>query len=191
MNMLFIEGSNSSKLIISTTSISFRSMSFDVVPFSNVNITVVLLSSFCSLSLIVRGKCAICSIVPRYVMAKLLFLNCSLMSVTLPESITCDLLSSVISSHISSTDAMLCVEKSTVAPLSRNCSISCLSSSALIGSKPLNGSSKMSSLGSWSTVVMNCTFCCMPFDSSHICLFHQADISNFSNQCFSRVVASY
>ena len=73
----------------------------------------------------------------------------------LPERMLCDLLISVMWSHISSTDAMLWVENITVAPLSRRASISSLRRFALIGSKPLNGSSKMSSSGSCSTVTMN------------------------------------
>ena len=52
-----------------------------------------------------------------------------------------------ISSQSSSTEAMLCVEKMIVAPFSFSCRISSLSISALIGSKPLKGSSKISSDG--------------------------------------------
>ena len=37
---------------------------------------------------------------------------------------------------------------------------------ALTGSRPLNGSSRISRSGSWMMAARNCTFCCMPFDSS-------------------------
>lgn len=41
---------------------------------------------------------------------------------------------------------------------------------------------KMSRGGRWSTVMTNCTFCCMPLESSSSFLFHQGMMSNFSNQ---------
>ena len=93
-------------------------------------------------------------------------------------------------SHSSSTEAMLCVENNMVCPLSRNSNISRLSSLAFTGSKPLNGSSKISKGGSCSTVVMNCTFCCIPFESSSSFRCHQGMMSNFSNQYFSLCLAS-
>ena len=37
---------------------------------------------------------------------------------------------------------------------------------ALTGSRPLNGSSRISRSGSWMMAARNCTFCCMPFESS-------------------------
>ena len=81
---------------------------------------------------------------------------------------------SVMWSQISSTEDMLCVEKITVAPLSRSPRISSFSRLALMGSKPEKGSSKISSLGSWSTVTMNCTFWAMPFESSSTFLSHHS-----------------
>jgi len=89
-----------------------------------------------------------------------------------------------------STEDILCVEKITVAPLSRSSSISLFNKLALIGSKPLKGSSKISSSGSCNIVTMNCTFCAIPFDSSSTFLSHQAVISNFSNQYFNFFIAS-
>ena len=77
-----------------------------------------------------------------------------------------------------------------VAPLFFSSMISFLRSSAFMGSKPLNGSSKMRSSGSWSTVVMNWTFWAIPFDSSSTFLSHHDSISNFSNQYFRRLSAS-
>ncbi len=74
-------------------------------------------------------------------------LCCCLMWATLPSSTTRAWLISVICSHISSTLAMLWVENRMVAPSSRSCMISRFSCSAFTGSKPENGSSKMSSCG--------------------------------------------
>ncbi len=39
-------------------------------------------------------------------------------------------------------------------------------------------------------VVMNCTFCAMPLESSSTFLSHQASMPNFSNQCFNARNAS-
>ena len=89
-----------------------------------------------------------------------------------------------------STESILWVENITVAPLFLSSMISFLRSSAFMGSKPLNGSSKMRSSGSWSTVVMNWTFWAIPFDSSSTFLSHHDSISNFSNQYFRRLSAS-
>ena len=89
-----------------------------------------------------------------------------------------------------STESMLWVENITVAPLSLSSRISRLSNSAFTGSNPLKGSSKIRSFGSCSTVVMNWTFCAMPFDSSSTFLSHHDSISNFSNQYFRRFSAS-
>ena len=97
---------------------------------------------------------------------------------------------SVIWSHTSSTDDMLWVEKTIVAPASRSARISFLSRLALTGSKPLNGSSKISNSGSCSTVTMNCTFWAIPLLSSSTFLSHQPAMPNFSNHRFSRSVAS-
>ena len=88
----------------------------------------------------------------------LLVLNCWRMSLMLPERTTCDWWIRAMFSQRRSTESMLWVENITVAPLSRSSRISCLRSSAFTGSNPLNGSSKISSFGSWSTVVMNWTF---------------------------------
>ena len=60
---------------------------------------------------------------------------------------------------------MSCVEKTIVVPRSRSASTASLSASALTGSSPLNGSSRISSSGSETTAAMNCTFCACPFDS--------------------------
>ena len=87
-----------------------------------------------------------------------LALNCWRMSLMLPERTTCDWWMRARFSQSRSTESMLWVENMTVAPLSRSSRISRFRSSALTGSKPLKGSSKMRSSGSWSTVVMNWTF---------------------------------
>ncbi len=64
--------------------------------------------------------------------------------------------------------AMSCVEKTMVVPRSRSASTASLSTSAFTGSRPLNGSSRISSSGSETTAAMNCTFCDCPFDSDSI-----------------------
>jgi hypothetical protein len=48
-----------------------------------------------------------------------------------------------------------------------------------------NGSSKTSKSGSCSTVMINCTFCAIPFDSSSSFRFHHGIIPNLSNQARS------
>ena len=77
-----------------------------------------------------------------------------------------------------------------VAPLAASSRISFFNISALMGSKPEKGSSKMRNEGSWMTVTMNWIFCCMPLESSSAFLFHQDSISNFLNQNLSRRLAS-
>ena len=121
------------------------------------------------------------AMVPAYSTSKRCSLYRSRTSWTLPERTTREWSMRAISSQTSSTEDMLCVEKINVRPSALRRSISHLSCSALTGSKPLNGSSKMSSAGRCTTVMMNCTFCCMPFDSSSKRRFHQAMMSNRSN----------
>ena len=118
---------------------------------------------------------------PTYSTSKRCSLYRSRTSWTLPERTTREWSMSAISSQTSSTEAMLCVEKISVRPSALRRSISRLSCSALTGSKPLKGSSKMSSAGRCTTVMMNCTFCCMPLESSSKRRFHQAIMSNRSN----------
>ena len=55
------------------------------------------------------------------------------------------------------------------------------SRSALIGSSPENGSSKMTRLGSWTMVATNWTFCCWPFESSSVFFPAQPAASNRSS----------
>ena len=69
-------------------------------------------------------------------------------------------------SHIFSALSMTCVLKITVLPRRLSSTTASLSACALIGSRPLNGSSRITRSGSCSSVAMNCTFCCMPRDSS-------------------------
>ena len=68
--------------------------------------------------------------------------------------------------------------------------ISLRTRSALIGSKPLKGSSRINNFGLCITVVMNCTFCAIPLLNSSTFLFHQPVISQRSNQSFSLDMAS-
>ena len=75
-------------------------------------------------------------------------LNCLRIWLMLPERTTCDLLMRAMFSQRRSTESILWVENITVAPLFLSSMISFLRSSAFMGSKPLNGSSKMSSSGS-------------------------------------------
>ena len=77
-----------------------------------------------------------------------LFRKRFLTSATFPDNTTCDLLIRAMLSHISSTEAILWVEKIIVCPFSFSSRISCFNLSAFTGSKPLNGSSKISNDGS-------------------------------------------
>ena len=65
---------------------------------------------------------------------------------------------------------MSCVLNTMVFPSRRNWSTASLSASAFTGSSPLNGSSRITSSGSATTLAMNWTFCAMPFDSASIFL---------------------
>ena len=93
-------------------------------------------------------------------------------------------------SHNSSTDSIRCVENKMVVPRSFSPKISSFSMFALIGSKPENGSSKIKSLGSCTTVAINWVFCCIPLERSSTGLFHQSLISKRINQSFNRFCAS-
>ena len=97
---------------------------------------------------------------------------------------------SAMCSQSCSTLPMLWVLSITVVPSSRSRRISPRISSALMGSKPLKGSSRISSLGRCSTVVMNCTFWAMPLLSSSTFLFHHEPMSQRSNHSLMRLVAS-
>ena len=72
-------------------------------------------------------------------------------------------------SHMRSAVAMSCVLKTTVAPRRRISSTASFSTWALTGSRPENGSSRISSAGSDTTAAMNWTFCDIPFESVSIC----------------------
>ena len=72
-------------------------------------------------------------------------------------------------SHMRSAVAMSCVLKTTVAPRRRISSTASFSTSALTGSRPENGSSRISSAGFETTAAMNWTFCDIPFESASIC----------------------
>src|ERR1039458_5410944 len=61
---------------------------------------------------------------------------------------------------------MRCVENRIVFPAFFNSSKTSFSMTALAGSRPAKGSSMMTSSGSCSSAAMNCTFCCIPLDSS-------------------------
>ena len=79
-----------------------------------------------------------------------------------------------IRSHIRSAVAMSCVLNTMVFPSRRNWSTASFSASAFTGSSPLNGSSRITSSGSATTLAMNWTFCAMPFESASIFLSAQA-----------------
>ena len=115
---------------------------------------------------------------------------CLRSSSTFPLKMLRLLLMSVMLSHISSTEAMLWVEKITVAPLSRRPSISFLSRVAFMGSNPEKGSSNIRSLGRCRTVIMNWTFCAIPLESSSTRLSHQDRMPNFPNHSLSSLAAS-
>ena len=126
----------------------------------------------------------------RWSTSKLLPPAARRISATEPESMLCDLFISVMWSHISSTDAMLCVENITVAPRSLRPRISSFRRLAFMGSKPENGSSKIKSLGSCTTVDINCTFWAIPFDRSSTLRVHQSAISKRLNHARSLFSAS-
>ena len=58
------------------------------------------------------------------------------------------------------------------------------------GVEAREGFVEMSKGGRCTTVVMNCTFCCMPLESSSRRLFHQSVMSSFSNHACRRLLAS-
>ena len=93
-------------------------------------------------------------------------------------------------SHISSTEAILWVEKMIVCPFLFQFQDFLFQSFRIHGSKPLNGSSKISSDGFVDDGNDELHFCCIPFDNSSSFLFHQGMMSNFSNQRVRRVRAS-
>ncbi len=84
---------------------------------------------------------------------------------------------------------MLWVEKSTVAPRSRCSTTISFSRSTFSGSRPENGSSRISSSGRCSTVLMNWTFCCIPRDSSSTFLSAQPPSPSRSSQRLARSTA--
>ena len=110
------------------------------------------------------------------------------LSRTLPLRIFFPLLMRAMSSQISSTCSMRWVEKMIAVPLLFSSRISFFSRLVLMGSSPEKGSSSISSFGSLITVAMNCTFCCMPFESSSTRFSYQSLMLNFSSQkaSFSR-----
>ena len=69
-------------------------------------------------------------------------------------------------SHIRSATFMSCVLKTMVVPLAETSRIASRSTSALTGSRPENGSSRITSWGRETTAAMNCTFWAMPFESA-------------------------
>ena len=77
-------------------------------------------------------------------------------------------------SHIRSAVAMSWVLNTTVVPRRRISSTASFSTCALTGSRPENGSSRMSSDGFDTTAETNCTFCDMPFESVSIWPIEQA-----------------
>ena len=80
---------------------------------------------------------------------------------------------------------MLWVERMMVAPSSFSRRISLRIRSALTGSKPEKGSSRIIRDGLCTTVVMNWTFWAMPLESSSTFLFHQSWMPKRTNHCFS------
>ena len=93
-------------------------------------------------------------------------------------------------SHSFSTVSIWCDESTIVAPLRRRSSIVSRITSMPTGSSPLVGSSMISTSGSWSTVAMNCAFCCMPFDSSFVFFLRHSARPMRSSQGPSRRWAS-
>ncbi len=73
-----------------------------------------------------------------------------------------------IRSHIRSATFMSWVLKTMVVPALRRMSIASRSTSAFTGSRPENGSSRITSSGRDTTAAMNCTFWDMPFESASI-----------------------
>ena len=71
-----------------------------------------------------------------------------------------------IDSHSSSTVSIWCVLKIRVLPRSRISRNASFSSRTFTGSSPVNGSSMISTSGSWRIAAMNWIFCWLPFDSS-------------------------
>ena len=71
-------------------------------------------------------------------------------------------------SHIFSAVAMSCVLKTTVVPRRRISRTASLSASALTGSRPEKGSSRIRSAGLVMTEATNWTFCDMPFERASI-----------------------
>ena len=77
---------------------------------------------------------------------------------------------------------MSCVEKTIVVPCLRSSSTASRSASAFTGSRPENGSSRMTSFGLATTAEMNCTFCAMPLESWSTRLSAQSVSSMRSSQ---------
>ena len=74
------------------------------------------------------------------------------------------------------------VLKTTVVPRRRISSTASFSASALTGSSPENGSSRISSSGCDTTAATNCTFCDMPFESVSIFRSPQPSMPRRSSQ---------
>ena len=71
-----------------------------------------------------------------------------------------------IDSHSSSTVSIWCVLKISVLPRSRISRNASFRSCTFTGSRPLKGSSMISTSGSWRMAAMNWIFCWFPLDSS-------------------------
>src|SRR5437773_1575490 len=84
---------------------------------------------------------------------------------------------------------MMCVENRIVTPSRRSSTTASFMTCVLTGSSPANGSSNTTSSGSCRTVEMNCTFCCMPFESSSTRRMRHAPRPSRSSQSAARARA--
>ena len=87
-----------------------------------------------------------------------------------------------IRSHIFSAVVMSCVLKTTVVPDRFSSSTASFNTSAFTGSRPENGSSRISRSGRPTIAAMNCAFCAMPFESVSIRLSPYAVRSKRASQ---------
>ena len=93
-----------------------------------------------------------------------------------------------IRSQSRSATAMSCVEKTTVVPAFLRSSTASLTTSALTGSRPVNGSSRIRSSGRLSTPAMNWIFWAIPLESASTFLSIQAESPMRSSQRVDRAV---
>ena len=93
-------------------------------------------------------------------------------------------------SHMRSACSITWVENSTVRPSAAIATTMSFITCALTGSRPENGSSRITSSGSCSSAPANCTFCCMPLDRSSTFFCAQSLTPSRSSQACARLRAS-